>query len=180
MRASLIVALMCLPSVAVAAEDSEQPPELNRKIVRFCKNNLGKKVGNGDCYFFANHAINTSGGSRPLRNHPGAADYVWGKLVYYREQTKSETKTTGKTRSILPGDIVQFRNARFSGKNWSYSFAHHSAVIVHTANNGDRMRVFHQNYNGKKHVTELTLHAHTLKKGWFRVYRPQLTPNRKK
>ena len=180
MRVSLIVAIACLPLVAFATEDSDQTPELNQKIVRFCKNNLGKKVGNGDCYFFANHAINSSGGSRPLRNHPGPADYVWGKLVYYREQTKSETKSSGKRDSIRPGDIIQFRNARFSGQNWSYGFTHHSAVIVGTENNGDRMRIFHQNYNGKKHVTTLTLHAHTLKKGWFRVYRPHVTPNRKK
>ena len=167
-------------STSSPSAGAAQSLELNRKLVDFSVKRLGKQVGNGDCYAFAINALMNSGGARGFRDNPGAGDYVWGKLVYYQERNKSGTKSSGAKQFIFPGDIVQFRNCQFSGKGWWYGFGHHTAVIVATANGGDALRILHQNHNGKKSVTALTIRAHTLEKGWFRVYRPQPTDKPKR
>jgi len=62
----------------------------NQKIVQFCQENLGKKIGTGECYALANQALINTGGqaNRPpgakrhyYKDNPGKRDYVWGRLV---------------------------------------------------------------------------------------------------
>ena len=151
---------------------SAQEPLLNQKIVNFCETNLDQKVGNGNCYALAHCALIDAGAKPKFDDYPGKGDYVWGYLVYYLERDETAVKSSGKIDSILPGDVIQFRDCRFAEKNWSQSFGHHTAVIVGVENGGKALKILQQNYNGKNVVTALTIHPMALEKGWFRIYQP--------
>src|SRR5262249_5554899 len=105
---------------AVVAEPDAQPPTTNDKIVKFCKDHLGKKVGEGECTSLAEAALKHAG-AKPrtaFKDSPNRGDYVWGEPVYaleIKEDSQKETKVP--KMSIQPGDVIQFRDARFKGRN---------------------------------------------------------------
>ena len=109
---------------------------------------------------------------------PGKGDYVWGELVLgvTAKGGKQSTEGTG-TKTVLPGDIVQFRDAKFEGAkgNGTYSMTapHHSAVVSTVSPDGKVIGILHQNWSGKRFVGEATLTLADLKGGWVKVYRPQ-------
>src|SRR5436190_869173 len=88
------------------------------RIVAYCRANIGQKVGDGDCYDLAQHALQAAG-ARPefkYRNYPNKADYVWGVPVLYFEAGESGLKRAGKVKDLQPGDVIQMRDAKFEGK----------------------------------------------------------------
>ena len=91
---------------------------------------------------------------------------------------KRTEDTTAPKVPVAPGDIVQFRDAMFSGPRpgggiYSLTAEHHTAVVAAVAAVGKTFQILHQNWNGNKTVAEATLATRDLKEGWIKVYRPQ-------
>jgi hypothetical protein len=148
---------------------------LNEKVIAFARANLGKKVGNGDCTTLAVAALRDSG-ARIFSLRRADGDYVWGELVESSKEAR-------------PGDILQFRDAVFKGKqrfsggrwvSWYYEYHHHTAIVEQVKMDGKVLIVLHQNVGGKdadeaqkRTVQEGTLRMDSLQKGgWVRIYRP--------
>ena len=167
--------------VAIGQPDSLPADEpvpgatLNEKVVAFARSNLGKKVGNGDCTTLAVAALRDSG-ARMFSLRRADGDYVWGELVESSKEAR-------------PGDILQFRDAVFKGRqrfsggrwiSWSYEYHHHTAIVGGVKMDGKVLIVLHQNVGGKdasedqkRTVQEGTLRMDSLQKGgWVRIYRP--------
>ncbi len=81
----------------------------------------------------------------------------------------------------MAGDILQYRNARFSGRqnlpdggrrSWSYSALHHTAVVVGVR--GDVVTVLEQNSDGRRYVVTNVYALHEMKQGTIKAYRPQV------
>ena len=146
-----------------------------RELVAFCKDNLGKQVGNGECATLAQEAMKTIG-AKPFyeyKESPEASDYVWGEAVFVLEFASGKRKRDPTDAKPKPGDVIQYRNATFRGSRITFTYPHHTSVIAEVKPNGDLM-VYEQNMNGKKEVMLSTIRPNELVGGWIRVYRPAL------
>lgn len=174
--ATAMVLGLALVGVAVAADESP----LNAKVVIFCKLQMGKMVGNGECTNLAEAALDDAGAvSQPIAHKPAPGDYVWGEQVFLVEAggDNNKLKTEGKFADIQPGDIVQLRNATFVRKVGnsieSRSAAHHTAVVAKVGKDRRTLTVYEQNINGKRIVMQNPYDLGGIRQGWLRVYRPQ-------
>jgi uncharacterized protein (DUF2147 family) len=73
--------------------------EIPIQLVAFCKDNLGKQVGNGECWTLADQAFRACGIKRPTNDLR-----VWGRKIDFEKEKLQE------------GDIVEYRTAKFSCK----------------------------------------------------------------
>ena len=169
MRTKFLLGLICICSWSLFGQHISP----NVQIVDFCKQHLGQQVGDGECFALASHAFRAAGLTRPSEQTPNHGDFVWGKLVLYLQGNGSESAAEGTMANIMPGDVIQFRDAVFKKKKHSEHFKHHTAVVEEVANGGNDMKLLQQNYAGKKFVTELELHLPDMKSGWIRVYQPE-------
>jgi hypothetical protein len=160
-----------------ASEDAS--PRTNDKIVKFCKDQLGKRVGGGECTHLAEAALKHAG-AKPrtaFKGCPDRGDYVWGELVYALEsQEDSQKEMKVPKMSIQPGDLIQLRDARFKGRNlrgqsYEMTYPHHTSIVLALKVN-NVITVLEQNVNGKRKVMENTYQLKDLKTGRLRVYRP--------
>jgi hypothetical protein len=85
-------------SLPTANPQTQPAASLGDKIVAFARAQLGRQVGDGECYDLADLALLHAGAkSAPAYGEiTGDADYVWGQPVALRD--------------AQPGDIVQFHN----------------------------------------------------------------------
>ncbi len=159
MKTILFGALLCIAACAPKPQ-LNLPVEPSRAgksgstadIVRFCRLNKGRQVGNGQCWSLPNEAFKAAGKSRP-----GSDLRVWGRMV-----------NTSKEQ-IRSGDIVEFESASFSegivtGRN-------HTAVVI-AEGPSDQFTVAEQNVNGMKIVSFREMSLKTLRSGKVTVYRP--------
>jgi hypothetical protein len=162
-----------LTEAGVIAKEDAAAAELAKKIVSFCKENLGKMVGDGECGTLAVEAAKAAG-ARPFheyKENPGAQDFVWGELVFLLEVKDGKRTRTPADGKAKAGDVIQYRDAMFRSSRGIYVFPHHTAVVAEVKSNGDLI-VYEQNMQGKKEVTQGTLRPGELSAGWIRVYRP--------
>ena len=151
-------------------------PTVGSKIVAYCKDNLNKQVGDGECSSLAGHALKEAGAKgRGGKDSPDKGDYNWGQLALLVESKDSAVNfSQGKVTDIRPGDIIQFRDAKFehhAAHRWSsLSFHHHTAVVA--AADGPTIHILQQNVSGKRFVVPGTLELADLKQGWLRFYHP--------
>ena len=172
------VCLFWAASVALSATDAPrgpEAPELNRKVLEFARDNVGRKVGDGECATLAAEALRAAGAKGLSTGRDG--EYVWGRLV--RAVTPGG-KTAG---DVLPGDVLQFRDAVLAGRvgrsTVESTYRHHTAVVAAVKQDGKVVEVLHQNYAGpgdddeaRLKVRRTTLRLGELKRGWVKVYRP--------
>ena len=142
-------------------------PALNVNIVRFARANLNRKVGSGQCTAVVEAAYRRYGAEMPPKSGSNV-DYDWGTLVdIIRPGERPSSR-------IEPGDILQFRDARFAGRTprgtYTKTTTHHTAIVV--GKSGSRLYVLHQNSNGNQTVQGATYDFADLKRGWARAYRP--------
>lgn len=168
--------------LAAGLAAADEPATVNEKVLAFAKGKLGEQVGNGECWTLAHEAVRAAGAksSGAYKDSPAKGDYVWGEPVYAGgfENGKAFVERPRAGLKPAPGDIVQFRDAKFEGKRpgggtYSATATHHTAIISGVGKDGGRWAVLHQNHNGKKSVIEGTLVLGDLRAGWVRVYRPQ-------
>lgn len=163
--------------VACTAESAMAAANPNPKIVQFCKNNLGKKVGDGECATLVVKAFEYAGAKR-YAPYGSNADYVWGKLMgemWVDGQIGGESWKSG-FGGVKAGDVLQFRNAQFSGRSatggtYTRTANHHSAVVTRVS--GNTYYVIHCNINSDRRVQEGSYNMNDLKRGRVWFYRPQ-------
>jgi hypothetical protein len=173
-------AFFALVLAVVAPVWAAEPESVNDKVVKFCKAKLGKEVGNGECTGLVEAALAAAGAqtSRDFKDSPNDGDYVWGEQVYLLAvKDGKRTEEAAKGQKVKPGDVVQFRDAKFAGRLAAGAFytttsPHHTAVVVGVQNGGRTLVVLHQNVNGKKAVSQQSYNLADLREGWVRAYRP--------
>lgn len=145
-------------------------PDLNARVLAFCREALGTSVGDGECYALADHALRAAGAKRAIHypQEPNRGDYVWGeRVVAWSIAPNGKRTRQGHPRDVRPGDIVQFRDAVFERRGArSISFRsadHHTAVVERIT--GETLTVLHQNSNGRRDVTRETYRLSDLKPG---------------
>lgn len=173
-RATLLTKLADakVPVPGVASKD-DPAAGLGEKVVKFCKENKGRMVGDGECGTLAQAALREAG-ARPVNEFaesPGPGDYAWGELVFVLEVKDGKRKREPADAKARPGDVIQFRDAAFRKGGGIAIFPHHTAIVAEVKANGDLV-VFEQNNLGKKEVTQGTLSPGGMAGGWVRVYRP--------
>ena len=138
----------------VAAEEAakKRAAEIPVKIVAFCKQNLGKQVGNGECWTLANEAFKANGLKRP-----GKDLRIWGRQIDH------------KTEKLQPGDIAEYRSAKFSNGSWTGP--EHTAVVVEVKRK--TVVIAQCNWAGNKNVTEMEFDPASLVSGELMFYRPE-------
>jgi hypothetical protein len=139
------------PKSEAGSRPTTTVPELNRKVLEFASNNLGRPVGNGECWTLAAEAL-LHANAQPPRG------YTFG-----RELAAGEAP--------VPGDIMQFTSARFQSRNFTaiMGLPNHTAIVY--AVDGDKTTFIHQNF-GSRMVTLLTLDMTSRTSGTYTTYRP--------
>src|SRR5262245_54535783 len=171
----LQLAVMPLFVEALGAES------INERIVQFCRDKIGESIGRGECTDLANAALESARATSHSRwkDSPGEGDYVWGSLVLVATGGMSGATFSDDLAKVQGGDIIQFRDVRFEGKNsngkgayWLNS-QHHTAIVVSVNQPSRELTIYHQNWGGVKTVARKTLKLGDIRLGWLRFYRPQ-------
>jgi len=132
-------------------------PELNQHLISFVDSNMKKRVGSGQCWDLAEHALNKNNAK-------------WNGLY------KFGTEVNYQTDCIYPGDIMQFEGVLVKyvrdGGKWYEEMKHHTAFIYKVNGTGEFV-LAHQNFGsfGKK-VGLTTLDMKHVKKGRIKIFRP--------
>jgi hypothetical protein len=169
---------------ALRAEDKKDS-SLGEKVLAFCEQHKGEQVGNGECATLAGQALKAAGAKRRGKDDPKDGDYTWGDLIFTIKAESGGPKGEGKRSDIRPGDVIQFRDAKFFGKRpngkgtYSQSAPHHTAIVQQVDDGAAVVKIYHQNFGGKKIVQEMTLRLNDLQEGWLRFYRPVVDPSPK-
>ena len=123
---------------------------LNLRVLQFAISQMGKQVGNGECWTLADQALRAAG-AQPARG------YTFGTRI--------------PLNTIGPGDILQFTSVRIDVGNMYFIFGlpNHTAV-VHSVD-GNSVRILHQNF-GKKIVTAFEFDISQVTSGTIEAYRP--------
>jgi len=130
-------------------ELSKSQSDVNRRVLDFATSNIGRKVGNGECWTLAAEALDYAGAQPPNL-------YNFGQKISLRQ--------------LRPGDVLQFRTARFEEANyWAQLGApDHTAIVYSTK--GAKTFILHQNF-GKKIVTILDINFENMVSGNVQAYR---------
>ena len=139
--------------IAAKQEAARLAAERCVKIVAFCEVNIGKQVGNGECWTLANEAFKATGAQRPR-----GQGRVWGRLVDIDKE------------ALEPGDIVEFEAAQITG--YGTTGSNHTAVVVKGGRRG-KCTIAEQNWSNVKKVRETGLNLRNLVSGKVMVYRPE-------
>jgi hypothetical protein len=167
--AAVVIASLAFGRVdlGVSVASAAAAPNLGDKVVDYCRKNMGKKIGSGQCAALAFQALREAGArTRAGKDFPKPGDYVWGRLVYLLEATPDGRKATGNLSDVRRGDIVQYRDARLGRAH----FGHHTAVVAGLEEY--RLKVYQQNVGGTQHVVDGAVRLDKLSAGWLRIYRP--------
>jgi hypothetical protein len=166
-----------------------EPTELGDRVVDYCKQHRGKRVGNGACTILAMAALQSAGANLRGPDDPKGGNrgrdggFNWGELVFVLERDGAEFKTTGEVKDVRPGDIIQFTNTTLSGPvddytSYTMSARHHTAIVSGVQENGTVLKIYHQGANGRKVVSSASLRLVDLQRGRFTIYHPiARTPN---
>jgi|SRR6185369_12435649 len=160
-HATLLVcaaALAC--QLAVAQVKEPALPDLNRKVLKFAEDHLGKQVGNGECWTLAAEALAEAGAPRP--GAMGVAVNDFGRKLGAREK-------------ILPGDVVQFEKAKFVHRTRTgtstQTMSHHTAIVAKVQ--GKTIALLHQNHGGKRTVGTGSINLDERTEGTVEFFRPR-------
>jgi hypothetical protein len=175
--AAAIVVGTCLLGVA------GEPSGLGDRVVDYCKQHRGKRVGNGACTVLVAAALQSAGAKlrgpdEPTRGDRGpASDFNWGELVFVLERNDAEFRTTGQIKDVRPGDIIQFTNTTLTGTvddytSYTMTARHHTAIVSGVQEDGTVLKIYHQGANGRKRVSATSLRLVDLQRGRFSIYHP--------
>jgi hypothetical protein len=141
------------------SDEGKRPPrnpqgpisEIQREVVNFAADNIGKKIGRGECWDLADQALRAAGAEPPK-------GYSFGDRIPLNE--------------IQPGDILQFTSARFDEPGyWTIMGTPNHTAVVHAV--GDtRAFILQQNFDGKRYVTTYDLNLNNQTSGQIEAFRP--------
>ncbi len=155
----LFVSVLVLMSGTVAdaqEKTSKSLPPLNKKVLQFAEQKLGKKVGNGQCWTLADEALRSADAKRPGRQGYGA--YQFGKQL-------------GKKEKLLPGDVLQMYNVLLRYPKSFQQFPLHTAIVSKVE--GTKIEVLNQNVGADMTVKRTRFDLRALKRGKIIGFRPQ-------
>lgn len=172
-RLNLIAGAFLPFLLAGASQDADSG--LGAKIVAFCQQHVGEKVGTGQCASLAGCALEDAGAMGRGPDSPGKEDYTWGEPTLIVLAGKGQVAfANGTPTDLRPGDIIQFRDAKFvhheGSSYWWKGFPHHTAIVASVQD--DTVNVFEENVSGKQFVTHEALCLDELTTGWMRFYHP--------
>ncbi len=158
---------------------------MNSALLNYCTQHLGKKVGNGQCADLIAQGLKSVGAETGFRDSPKPDDYVWGALVctFKIIDGRQTFIPGGQTNAsvpdlscIKPGDILQYRNARFRWGDQYHYFSmiaiHHTALVERVSSDKSTCYVLEQNSEGREYVTRGSFPFSGLYTGEIWVYRP--------
>ncbi len=151
--------LQAVGATAEAESKGTPPPrtpqgpvsEIQREVVNFAADSIGKKIGRGECWDLADQALRAAGAEPPK-------GYTFGDRIPLSE--------------IQPGDILQFTSARFDEPGyWTIMGMPNHTAVVHAV--GDtRAFILQQNFDGKRYVTTYDLNLNNQTSGLIEAFRP--------
>jgi hypothetical protein len=146
-------------------------------VVKYCTNNLNKKVGGGECSHLANEALRWSGAEFINSKFSKEEGYVWGALVKkLTYQAGGSIVDSSPTSAVQPGDVIQYRDVTFTP---SGSAPQHTAIVSAVDAKGNPTEVFTQNFNKKRVVFKDKESLTAIRTGTLWIYRavaPKVDP----
>ncbi|KAI9789565.1 MAG: hypothetical protein M1816_005972 [Peltula sp. TS41687] len=150
------------------------------EIVRWCRERLGTRVGDGECWTLAHDALEAvaakckSRGQEPVMTSQGR---VHGVCIYVHRMPSPGSALDGlELAQVAPGDILELRKATFHTQRTPFEFFRsetnkHTAVITGVANGV--LTVLQQNVlPARENVAEGRYDLRDMIKGEMRIYRP--------
>lgn len=133
------------------------PAPLNKKVLQFAEENVGKQVGNGECAALVQQAFAYANARPPTPEEILAR--VWGRVL-------------AEGQAPIPGDIVEFKDVVFDGKEGKAGFTtlFHTCILRQVTPEG--LVLLNQNGPGGRIVHELDLRQYVLRSGKILCYRP--------
>jgi hypothetical protein len=155
-----LAALAVLAGWEERAEAAPRSSSLNAKVLKYARDKMGEKVGNGECWTLAFKALQAANAQLPGRK--GVDTYVFGLPI--------------PLWAVRPGDILQFEKVRFevrfrSGRGYTANFPHHTAIVSKVR--GNELIVIHQNHRQVKLVTTDVLDLAVREGGELKAFRPR-------
>lgn len=118
----------------------------NKKVLEYVESVMDTKVGVGEC-----------------------SDLIFNAQFYLK---KHKITSSSKSRKILPGDFISFRNAIFKGENThQLTFTEHHAIVYEVIAKKEII-IVHQNHNDVRIVKKLRLNLNDLSSGKFNITHP--------
>lgn len=173
----LVLGLISVVPILATAGDGPAPADLNARVLEFARDQIGRKVGDGECTSLALEAFREVG-ARRFPPYGPEADYVWGEYIE-------------EPGDVRPGDVLQFRDAVFKGRRqrvergrvvvdfWERHFPHHTAIVDEVRDRGRVIVILHQNTGSgdmseeeRKAVRRDTLRMSEMQGGEIWAYRP--------
>jgi len=153
--------------------------DLSDRVLAFCKAQMGRRVGKGECAHLAVEALQVAGAGGRQADAPFRGDYVWGELTAFIRVSPGGVAGTEALGSIHPGDVVQLRDAKFAGQRprggtYTQTATHHTVIVERVDAAANVLHILHQNWSGNRFVVRGDYKISDLKQGWLRVYRPVL------
>ncbi len=170
MKARLLTLLPVLLTFITTLTYAERT-YLNREILSFARDNLGKTIGRGECWDLA---------ARPLRELNASWDqkFAFGHPV---GSGSADGLIIKEGFELKPGDIIQFKSVyiketwrnenSYGWRSMSLGNPWHTAVIEEVLSD-KKFQVLHQNASGKRYVTRDTIDLTHIQKGSYIIYRP--------
>ena len=149
-----VISLLLSPVFLSFTLSGKELPVTNKKIIEYCELNMGKKIDRGECWDLLKYALD-------FAKADWSAPLDFGEKINY------------KVQDILPGDIVQFKNAKFVYENGSNMNMPHHFAIVYKVNGSGQYTLVHQNVNGYRKLRRDDIDLNFLKKGKITFFRPQ-------
>lgn len=171
------VVMRVLAILAALVTTQSARADIGANMVNFLKDWPGFRLGGGECSHLASEALRVAGGefarSQIGGDFPNTGDYVWGDLVKIVEFKNGRWSDSNPSTRVRPGDIIQYRDAKFVFSNATHLFPHHTSVVKMVDGTGTLPAlVFEQNVRGDRSCQVHTINAKKLSAGWIRIYRP--------
>jgi hypothetical protein len=169
--------LIAATMVLLVSTTMARAESINSRIVKFLEQQRGARVGGGECAHAASEALRISGGEFVAadlgKDTPAKGDYVWGKLIKHLSCQDDQWKDSHPAAKVLPGDIVQYGDARFVDGKSTWTLPHHTSIVAAVDPDGMPTLVYQQNANHVRTVEKDRIDFTKLAGGWVRIYRPQ-------
>ena len=173
MRLSMIAILLTVVGLSPSCEGQT----LNSKVTTFLAGKVGARIGGGECAHAASEALRAAGAEFTNTDlgadSPAAGDYVWGTLVKSISIVSAKWTDSKPTTKLLPGDIIQYRNARFVYPTFSSTTTQHTSVVATVNIAGAPTFVYQQNFNQIRTLRKDSIDITKLVSGYLRIYRPK-------